>query len=146
DLCQDVLLTVYKELSRFQHNGQPGAFRSWLRVITSNCARRFWRSRGRQPAAAGNDLFAMAEQLEDPASELRARWQQEHDQHVLQWLVHSLEPEFDPATLDAFRRLTLEGIPAPQLADELGLTIGTVYVFKSRVLRRLREEAQQLLD
>lgn len=33
DLSQDVLLTVVKHLPNFQHSGQRGAFRAWLRTI-----------------------------------------------------------------------------------------------------------------
>jgi len=145
DLCQDVLLTVHQQLPGFDHNGQPGAFRSWLRVITTNRARIFQRGRDRAAAAPGPDFASMAEQLADPNSDLGRVWQKEHDEHVLNSLLQTLGAEFEPATIQVFRRLTLEGVPAAQLAEELGLTIGTIYVLKSRVLHRLREVAQELL-
>jgi RNA polymerase sigma-70 factor (ECF subfamily) len=36
--------------------------------------------------------------------------------------------------------------PAAAVAAELGITVNAVYLAKSRVLRRLREELQGLLD
>ena len=39
DLTQEVLGIVVREVSRFQHNGRAGAFRTWLRTITINCLR-----------------------------------------------------------------------------------------------------------
>ena len=84
DLTQDVLGVVVREVARFRHNGRVGAFRTWLRAITTNCLRRSWRSRRRRvEAASPPDLVALLDQLEDPASDLSRRWDREHDQHVL---------------------------------------------------------------
>jgi RNA polymerase sigma-70 factor (ECF subfamily) len=57
-----------------------------------------------------------------------------------------LEDEFAPKTLLAFRRVGLEGAKARDVAQELGMTVGAVYVAKSAVLRRLRQEAQGLIN
>jgi RNA polymerase sigma-70 factor (ECF subfamily) len=57
----------------------------------------------------------------------------------------SQNPQFAPATWEAFRRFALEGIPAAQVAAELGLTVNAVTLAKSRVLKRLRKEAGDLL-
>jgi RNA polymerase sigma-70 factor, ECF subfamily len=147
DLSQDVLATLVKELPRFQHGGRPGAFRTWLRVITVNRARAFWRARSSRPQGSGDSgVMAMVEQLEDPASDLSGRWDREHDERVLRHLLGLMETEFEPNTVRAFRRLTLEGASAAEVAAELGMTVGAVYVAKSRVLRRLREEGEGLLD
>src|SRR5712671_6910487 len=48
DLTQRVLEILVRQLPDFEHNGRPGAFRAWLRGITVNLLREFWRAR---PAA-----------------------------------------------------------------------------------------------
>ncbi len=53
--------------------------------------------------------------------------------------------EFEEKTVSAFRRLTLEKASAQTVASELGLTVAAVYMAKSRVLRRLRELAADLV-
>ena len=71
DLMQDVLFVVMRELPRFRHNEQPGAFRTWLRRILVNRLRNFWRSRGRELAAGDNSgLNQRLNELEDAASQL----------------------------------------------------------------------------
>jgi DNA-directed RNA polymerase specialized sigma24 family protein len=45
DLSQEVLGIVVREVAQFRHNGRAGAFRTWLRTITTNCLRQFRRSR-----------------------------------------------------------------------------------------------------
>ncbi len=56
-----------------------------------------------------------------------------------------MQPGFDPTTWEAFRRFAIEGLPAAQVAAELGLTVNAVTLAKSRILKRLREEAGDLL-
>jgi len=51
-----------------------------------------------------------------------------------------------PATWRAFRRQVVDECSASSVADELGLTANAVLIAKSRVLRRLREEARGLTD
>src|SRR3974377_2113169 len=44
DLSQEVLLSVVKQLPGFQHSGQRGAFRTWLRTIISSRTVDYWRA------------------------------------------------------------------------------------------------------
>jgi RNA polymerase sigma-70 factor (ECF subfamily) len=61
-------------------------------------------------------------------------------------LLELAELEFEPTTVRAFRRLALEGASGSEAAGELGLSLAAVYAARSRVLRRLRELAEGLLD
>jgi RNA polymerase sigma factor (sigma-70 family) len=146
ELTQDVLVTVFRELGSFAHPGKPGAFRGWLRVITVNRSRAYWRADKNRPATVGgSDFHSVLEQLEDPESELSRQWDHDHDRHVVARLLELLEGEFTPSTLRAFSRLVFDGAGAETVAAELDMTIGAVYVAKSRVLARLRKEAEGLL-
>ena len=110
DLLQEVLLAVSKDVSRFQHGGQPGAFRGWMRAILVNRLRKFWRARDRGPQArADSDLDARLAQLDDPASEMSRIWDRDHDQYVLRQLLALTEPHFESATWQAFCRVSLDG-------------------------------------
>ena len=44
-----------------------------------------------------------------------------------------VEEEFEPGTMQAFRRLALDGISGAEAAQELGMSVAAVYVAKSRV-------------
>ncbi len=147
DLTQEVLEIVVREVSRFQHNGRVGAFRTWLRTITINCLRQSWRSRrARTRTTHPPDLDSALDQLEDPASNLSRRWDREHDEFVLQRLLGLIEPEFRPVTWQAFRRQAIDGASAEAVAAELGLTVNAVLIAKSRVLSHLRRNAEGLVD
>ncbi len=146
DLVQDVLLAVSKEMPHFQANGQPGAFRGWLRAILVNRLRHFWRSRQHRPqAVGGSDFVKQLEQLSDGQSQITQFWEQEHDRHVMQRLLALAEPRFAPITWQAFRLQALEGISAEETASQLHIPLHSVYAAKSRALKMLREMADGLI-
>jgi RNA polymerase sigma-70 factor (ECF subfamily) len=145
DLTQDVLAVIVRELARFSHAGRPGSFRSWLRTITVNRAREFWRA-GRCRVRSEGDFGEVLDQLADPDSPLTATWDREHDAHVLRRIVALIESEFEQNTVHAFRRLVFDGCKPADVAAELGLTLAATYGAKARVLQRLRQEAEGLLD
>ncbi len=146
DLVQESLTTVLQHVRSFQHGGQ-GSFRAWLRAIVANRVREFWRRRDRHPQATGDSHLAdMLQQLESPGSSLGRQWDAEHDRYVAHRLLARIQPLFEPATLEAFRRVVLEGQKPREVAAALGLTVNAVLIAKSRVLRQLRRELKGLTD
>ena len=147
DLSQEVLLSVVKQLPGFQHSGNRGAFRSWLRTIVRNRTINYWSALDAQTqASGGSGATAALQQIADPDSELNRQWDEEHDHYVIDCLLDLVEEEFEPTTRQAFRRLALDGASGAETARELGLSVAAVYVAKSRVLQRIRQEAEGLID
>jgi RNA polymerase sigma-70 factor (ECF subfamily) len=50
-----------------------------------------------------------------------------------------VQPEFSEHVWNAFLLTAIEDKPAAEVAAELGMSVGSVYVAKSRVIGRLRE-------
>jgi RNA polymerase sigma-70 factor (ECF subfamily) len=147
DLIQETLLAVSVDLAKFQHSGRPGAFRGWLRSILVNRVRNFWRSAKYRPAAAGGTSWAeRLERLVDDNSDASREWNLEHDRHVMAQLLEQVRPRFEPKTWEAFRRQVFDGQRADAVAAELGMSLNSVYVARSRVLSTLRREAAGLID
>ena len=146
DLLQEVLLTLSKELPDFDHSGQPGAFRSWLRLTLVHRLKNFWRARDRGPRAGIAEIEQRLEELADAGSAMSVQWNDEHDRHLLGRLLTQAEPHFSPQTWTAFRRVTLDGDAPNQVATDLGISVNAVFIAKSRVLSRLRREAEGLVD
>ena len=147
DLVQEVLLAVSKDLSKFEHGGQPGAFRGWLKGILVNRLRNFWRARDRRREARGHsDIDERLAELEIPTSELSQLWNEEHDRYVLRQLLEMVKPHFAPNTWTAFDRVALKGERPRDVAAEMQISLNAVVTAKSRVLGRLRQESQGLVD
>jgi RNA polymerase sigma-70 factor (ECF subfamily) len=143
DVVQEVLTHLVRELPRFTHNGRPGSFRVWLRALTVNRLRVYWRDRA---PACGGDVLERLGQLEDPASLLSRAWDAEHDRHVTETILESIRLEFQSTTWRAFESTVRDGRPTDQVASELGLSPNAVLIAKSRVLKRLRDKADGLVD
>lgn len=147
DLSQEVLLSVVKHLPSFQHSGRRGAFRTWLRTVVCSRTTDYWRAIDTGALArGGSGATAALQQISDPDSALNRQWDEEHDRYVLDCLLDLIEEEFEPLTLKAFRRLALDGVRGAEVAQELGLSVAAAYVAKSRVLQRIREVAEGLID
>jgi RNA polymerase sigma-70 factor (ECF subfamily) len=144
DLVQDVLVVLVQELPAFQHNLRRGAFRRWLREITLNRLRLFWRGQRRQTTPPG--LGPLLANLEDPDSDLTRAWDREHNAHVVRRLLELLQGDFEASTWQAFRMVVLEGRPTAEVARALGLSPVAVRIAKSRVLSRFRGEIEGLTD
>jgi RNA polymerase sigma-70 factor (ECF subfamily) len=142
DLLQEILAAVVREMPTFEYDPARGRFRSWLRAILANRLRHYWRSR----PAEGGYYQAVLDQLEDDHSSLARTWDQEHDRHVLARLLDLVRPEFEESTWQAFRLVTLESREVGAAAEQLRLSPNAVKLAKSRVLRRLRHEAEGLID
>jgi RNA polymerase sigma-70 factor (ECF subfamily) len=146
DLVQDVLLVVFRKLAGFEWRGQ-GAFRAWLRTILTNNLRDYFRGQKYRPTATGDsDIRRRLDELESPDSALSRLWDREHDKHVAASLMQRVQGDFAPLTWQAFHLYVLKGEPAAQVAAELGLPLNSVLLAKSRVLKRLRQEAAGLVE
>jgi hypothetical protein len=66
-------------------------------------------------ASGGSGATAALQQLADPDSDLNRQWDEEHDRYVLHCLLDLVEEEFEPITLQAFRRRSPpQGFMPPQ--------------------------------
>src|SRR5262245_10305329 len=140
DITQRVLEILVRQLPDFEHSGRTGAFRAWLRSIVTNFLKEFWRDRS---TPVTDSLLA---ELADPAGALTLLWDKQHARHLLRSLLAMVRPEFTNSTWQAFRRVTLDNMPARVVAQELGLSVNAVLIARSRVLNRLREHARGLVN
>ncbi len=139
DLIQEVLMVVVRRVGNFEHRG-PGAFRAWLRGILANHLKKYFRDRA--PSNPTVDLNAVA--AEDSA--IGKAWDREHDEYLAARALRMVERDFAPTTWAAFTRHVLDGRPPGDVARELTISVNSVLLAKSRVLKRLRAELAGLVE
>jgi RNA polymerase sigma-70 factor (ECF subfamily) len=142
DLVQDVLFVVFDKIGEFERR-RVGSFRAWLRRILKNKLADYFRRENRQPPAACDIDIA---DLESPDSALSKIWDREHDEHVVKTLLARVQGDFKPKTWQAFHHHVMKEEPAAQVAEALGLSLNSVLLAKSRVLKRLRQEVAGLVE
>jgi RNA polymerase sigma-70 factor (ECF subfamily) len=141
DVCQEVMRTVVRAMETFEYDPQRGKFRNWLLTVVRNKIYDHRVSQQRQPEPSGQSTVqALADQQAAPADE--SDWDTEYYRCVFQWAVERIRPSFKEATWQAFWRTAIDEQDGQAVAESLGLSLGAVYVAKSRVLARLREELQ----
>jgi RNA polymerase sigma-70 factor (ECF subfamily) len=138
DLVQEVFALLVRKLPEFTYDRHK-SFRGWLRTITLNK----WREQQRQRTLREVDV-GWANDLPAPVGE--ALWESEYRQQVVGRALEIMRTDFRPATWKACWEVVVGGRPAPEVAAELGLTVGAVHAARFRVLARLRQELAGLLD
>ena len=141
DLVQDVLTIMLRKLPEFKYE-RSKSFRGWLRTITLNK----WRERKRRKALSVADV-SQSELLnvEDPTDD-DAFWESEYNQHLVSQAIRLMKSDFQPKTWEACREFVFSEKSADEVAAEFGVSVWTIYSAKSRMLKRLREELDGLME
>lgn len=144
DVVQEVLATVAQRVGDFQRNRAQGSFRGWLRKITHYKLGDFMRATRRQAHVSGNtallDDLPTPETLRDPEETAT----EEETKLVFDRVLRLIQTKFEERTWRAFLRVVMDGAPPQQVAEEMELSVDSVYQAKSRVLSRVRRELREL--
>lgn len=143
DTTQQVLVRISRAIDGYRPDGGDASFRRWLFCIARNVVVTFLSKQSRHPRLL--DDWEAAEQLE-PAlatSDEMKCFQQEYDQQVLAWAIEQVRCEFRESTWLAFVRTSVEGHPVTEVAGELKMSPGSIYVARSRIVARLRAKVEE---
>ena len=143
DVVQDVFVVLMAEMPRFEYDAIRKNFRGWLKTITVNKCRE--RQRRLNPVAApGGSEGGLSSVVDDATVE--AFWEGEYHQHLIAQALRLMQSDFEPQTWQvAWLALTTDRTAA-DIGQELGLAEASVWVAKSRVLRKLRHEMAGMWD
>ena len=146
DVGQEVYWAVVSRLAAFRRDRQGDSFRGWLRTITKHKVRDHWRRRKVRPPAAGDDGPPPWDEWPaggegDAAAELA-----EERRLLCQRAVGLIQVEFEEKTWQAFWRVEIDEQAPAEAAAALGVSVNAVYLARSRVRKRLREEFADLLE
>jgi RNA polymerase sigma-70 factor (ECF subfamily) len=145
DLMQEVFRAVASAAGRLDYDPKRGTFRSWLYTVTRSKLYNFFNGQRRQVQASGDS--GAQERLEEQAGrdgDTAAEWDREYERRVFAWAAEQVRGEFQPATWQAFWLTAVDGLGAKEAGAKVGLSPGAVYVAKSRVLARLREQVLEV--
>jgi RNA polymerase sigma-70 factor (ECF subfamily) len=141
DLTQDVLRAVVCAAPQFAYDPGKGTFRGWLFTVARNRIRKCARRRRRQALTACRDSHKALEEEPAPAEE-DPQWEREYRDHLFAWATEKVRPTFRPATWQAFWQTAVESREPQDVATDLGMSVGAVYIARCRVLARIREQVR----
>jgi RNA polymerase sigma factor (sigma-70 family) len=144
DLVQDVLQQAATGANRFDYDRECGTFRSWLfRVIRNRLSNWFRRQRPHEHGAGDSAVQAILELAPSPESDA-AEWDTDYDRRLFDFAAEQVRDEFEAPSWAAFWQTAVDGHTPKDVARRLGVSVGAVYVAKSRVLARLRQKILEM--
>jgi RNA polymerase sigma factor (sigma-70 family) len=144
EVTQEVLLAVANSIDQWEANPQRGTFRGWLTTITRNLVVNFLIKQSRHPRGSGDSDFRRGlESVPAPAGDESALFDVEERRQIFRWAADRIRPEFREANWQAFWLTAVEGHGAIEVARELSISPGLVYVSRNRIMKRLREKVEE---
>jgi RNA polymerase sigma-70 factor (ECF subfamily) len=140
DLLQDVFALLYQKLPSFTY--QPlRSFRAYLKTVLVNKWRQGLRRQHLPASGDGDAVEALAGP--DPLEDFT---EHEYRHYLVARALQLMQAEFSPTTWKACWETTAAGKTPAEVARELGISVRAVYLARIRVLKRLREELEGLLE
>lgn len=144
DVCQQVFLTVHKNLGTFRRENPGDSFRAWLRTITRTRISDHFRKKPQELAQGGEDLWSL--EVSAPSSSNDTTQSTRESAIIYEQALKLIAGEFSSRDCQAFHLVTIDGLTAQEVAHQLGMTTNAVYIAKSRILKRLRDEFKEVFD
>lgn len=144
DLCQEVFRAIATAASRFDPSPEKGSFRAWLFTITRNLLSNLCRRERSQVSGMGGSDFLRLIEGQPAHDEHAYLVEQDYQRRLLQFAADSVKAEFAATTWQAFWLTAVELRSISEVAVELGITSGAVYIARSRVLARLKSRVAEI--
>ena len=131
-------------IRQFDYDRRKGSFRGWLIAVARSKLQNFLDKRqATNRGIGGTEALKLIEQ--QPAAEDEDAFvEREHRRCLFDWAVRQFASEFQESTWQAFWQTSVEGKKQQRGRRSLGMTVGAVYIARSRVLARLKETIQQV--
>lgn len=140
DLVQEVFVTLLGKVSWIAVN-RPTSFRAWLRTVTVNKCRDFFRHQNRKVEPK------LLQEIEVAGCDTnQILTDEEYQAFVARAAMKLMKDAFSESTWKACWEHVANGRSAKEVAAELGISENAVYLARGRVLTRLRQELEGLWE
>lgn len=143
DVAQEVMRTVSQAINRFDYNKKKGTFRGWLLMVTRNKLLKHFSKLQKQPIGSGRTTI-QAKLEETPDAAETDHWNTAYQQRLFQWASTEVKDEFSEKTWSAFWLAAVENQKSQEIATDLEMSLGAVYIAKSRVIARIRKQIETI--
>lgn len=146
DLVQEVLTVVSNSVEEWLQRTDRGRFRAWLLCIARNTAINFLtRPKYRSLSPGGSHGANTLAKLPGP-DDVTDAFDFEYRRELFRWASRQVRESVAASTWEAFWQTTMNDRPIAEVAAELGMTPGSIYIARSRIMARLRKLVRQSED
>jgi RNA polymerase sigma-70 factor (ECF subfamily) len=137
DVTQTILLKMMRALPSFDYDSGQ-SFRGWLKTLTHHAWYDLITVR-RAVATGGGELDGALGTV--PArDDLISQMESAYDRELAEAALDRVRIRVHPATWEAFSLTALNNVTAAKAAEQLGLSVVSVYKARSNVLKLLQQE------
>ena len=142
DVVQEVLTAVTRSVSRWIKRDDRGPFRAWLFRIARNKSIDFLTRRKHRPWATGGDVAAQQLNHVPAPADVSSQFDFELRRTIFVQASEIVRSRVSETTWEAFHRTSVLQEPIEDVAKQLGVSVGSVYISRSRVMKRLQNEVK----
>ena len=144
DVTQQIFLAIARSVEKWRPDGQGSSFRRGLSTVARHVVIRFMtRERRQSDAPGGTDWLEQLQALPQlPSDDTEAGYQHE----LIVWAAEQVRHEFLETSWKAFQATVIEGQSVPEVAAALGISSGSIYMSRSRIMSRIRHKVQEVED
>jgi RNA polymerase sigma factor (sigma-70 family) len=136
DRAHELICELVFRMMTFEYNPAEERFRGWLKRVTHHLMAKLKREKWAGVDEDGENPLDLLEAGEDLAARLAA----EFDLEVLEIAKERVRPRVQPHTWAAYLATAEEHRKPAEVARELGMKVGAVFVAKHTVIKQLRQE------
>ena len=139
DILQNVFRSLVIHIDRFEHAQTPGSFRAWLWTIVRNKVRDHFKTQADKAiACGGSDAQFRMLNVPDHHPDDSADSSVSAAGSLTYRAMNIARREVKRTTWQAFWRSTIDDISPAAVAEEMGISVESVWQARSRILKRLR--------
>ena len=141
DICQEVLLEVFKKLHMFQRMGK-GSFRGWLNQISYYKMMQFKKARKKEldSRPGHHELNSLIKMVSNNG------WAEEYCLDVFNRALATLESDLSFRDWTIFQKSFLEQLPPEEVAEQVNCTKSAVYIVHCRALKKLKAVVAKFIE
>jgi RNA polymerase sigma-70 factor (ECF subfamily) len=147
ELTQEAMMAVARAVERWVPDPQLGRFRDWLFRIARNLMVNFLTRRKHQVwGAADSSMRQLLEAQADEDADASRVFENEYRSELFRVASGRVQQAVRERTWQAFWASAVDETPVEEVARNLGMSVGSVYIARSRVMARLREEIRRMTE
>lgn len=143
DVVQLVFAAASRGLPGFQRVKREQSFRAWLRVITRSKIADFYREQAKIACSIGGDSGWEKQIISETPENAELSLELVY---VFEKVKAFVIGEFSSWHGRAFLMHMVDGMSVSEVAEEFGVEKNAIYILKSRILKRLRDEFGNIFE
>ncbi|MFK7821716.1 MAG: RNA polymerase sigma factor [Planctomycetaceae bacterium] len=144
DVVQEVMCKVSAKIADFDYDPTRGRFLAWLYTLARNHVITRQRRLKTQHQGTGDSAVQRLMEVQTAVEDDEADWASICQQRVLDYAMSMVQSEFSESHWQAFYQTAVKNRKPMEVASNLGMKVGTLYVVKSRILARVKAVAADL--